>query len=289
MTDDEEDELTAASRSSSTTRCSGPRSRRCPTRPRSSTASSRRRPSSTPPTTSNGREDLPPGDQRRAPAGDAPRPARLRARRGRRRLRRRVQGDGRLPGGVRPLARDRHAALGDGDRRRRDRRGPDGHAARRRDAVRRLRLVRLGSPRHGRREAALPRRDADPDRAAPALGRRLLGRPVPLPEPGEPVRPRAGSQGRLPGDARGRQGPARERDRGRQPGALLRAQAPLPPDQGRGARTSATRRRSARPASTGRATTSSSSPGAQWSIPLPRRRSASRPTASPSRCSTCAR
>ena len=92
----------------------------------------------------------------------------------------------RLPGGVRAVARDRHAALGDGDRRRCDRRGADGHAPRRGDAVRRLRLLRLGSPRHRRREAALPRRDADPDRPAPAVRRRLLGRAVPLPEPGEP-------------------------------------------------------------------------------------------------------
>ena len=61
---------------------------------------------------------------------------------------------------------------------------------------------------------------------------------------------------RLPGDARGRQGPARDRDPGPEPLPLLRAQAPLPADQGRGARRSATRRRSARPASTARATTS---------------------------------
>ena len=188
-----------------------------------------------PPPQVNGREDLPPGDQRRAPAGDAPRPARVRARRGRRRLRRRVQGDGRLPGGVRPVARARHAPLRDGDRRRRDRRRADGHAAGGRDAVRRLRLVRLGSPRHGGCEAALPRRDADPDRAAPALRRRLLGRPVPLPEPGEPVRAHPRPQGRLPVDAGGRQGPARQRDRRREPRALLRAQAPVPADQGRGA------------------------------------------------------
>ena len=49
------------------------------------------------------------------------------------------------------------------------------------------------------------------------------------------VRTRPRPQGRLPGHARGRQGPARERDRRREPGALLRAQAPVPPDQGRGA------------------------------------------------------
>ena len=46
----------------------------CRIRPRSSTAFMRPPTSSRPPTTSNGREDLPPGDQRRAPAGDASRP-----------------------------------------------------------------------------------------------------------------------------------------------------------------------------------------------------------------------
>ena len=73
-----------------------------------------------------------------------------------------------LPGGVRPVARDRHAALGDRDPRRRDRRRDDGAAARRRDAVRRLRLVRVGPPRHRRGEAALARRHAGADRAAAA-------------------------------------------------------------------------------------------------------------------------
>ena len=85
----------------------GPRTRRSPIRRRSSRASTRPRKTSTRRTTSkgkHGREDLPPGDQRRAPAGDAARRARLRDRRGRRRLRRRLQGDARLPGGVRALA-----------------------------------------------------------------------------------------------------------------------------------------------------------------------------------------
>ena len=134
------------------------------------------------------------------------------------------------------MARDRRAALGDRDRRRRDRGGADGAAPGRGDAVRRLRLVRLGPPRHRGGEAALPRRDADPDRAAPPLRRRILGRAVPLAEPRELVRAHPGPQGRLPGDAGGCEGPARHRDRGPEPGALLRAQAPLPPDQGRGAR-----------------------------------------------------
>ena len=68
-------------------------------------------------TTSNGREDLPAGDLRRAPPGDAARQARVRDGRGRRRLRRRVQGHRGLPRGVRRHARPRHAALGDRDRR----------------------------------------------------------------------------------------------------------------------------------------------------------------------------
>ena len=93
----------------------------------------------------------------------------------------------------------------------------------------------LGPPRHGRREAALARRHAGADRAAAAVGRRLLGRAVPLAEPRVVVRAHPGPQVRLPGDAGGREGPDRRRDRGPEPGALLRAQAPVPADQGRGA------------------------------------------------------
>ena len=154
---------------------------------------------------SHGRDDLSAGDLRRAPDGDAARQARLRHRRGRRRLRRRLQGDARLPGGVRAVARDRRAAGRDGDRRRRHRRGDHGHAPRRRDAVLRLRLVRVGSPRHDRGEAALARRHADPDRAAPAFGRRLLRRAVPFAEPGVVVRAHPRTEVRLPGDAGGRE------------------------------------------------------------------------------------
>ena len=65
--------------------------------------------------------------------------------------------------------------------------------------------------------------------------RRLLGRPVPLAEPGELVRAHPRAQDRVPGDAARREGPARDRDRGPEPGPLLRAQAPVPADQGRGA------------------------------------------------------
>ena len=63
------------------------------------------------------------------------------------------------------MARDRHAALRDGDHGRRDRRRDHGPAPGRRDAVRRLRLVRVGPPRHGRGQAALARRHAGADRA----------------------------------------------------------------------------------------------------------------------------
>src|SRR5581483_11924613 len=139
-------------------------------------------------------------------------------------------------GGVRSLARDRRAALGDGDRRLVHRRRADGDAPRRRDAVRGLRLVRLGPADQGRGEAVLPGRDAGADRRAAPVRRRLLRRPVPFAEPGELVRAHPRPEMRLPGDARGREGVARERDRGSEPGALLRAQAPLPADQGRGAR-----------------------------------------------------
>ena len=134
------------------------------------------------------------------------------------------------------MARDRRAALGDGDRRRLHRRRADGHAAGRRDAVRRLRLLRLGPPGHRRGEAVLPGRHAGADRRPAPVGRRLLRRAVPLAEPGELVRAHPGPEVRLPGDARGREGAARERDRGPEPRPLLRAQAPLPAAQGRRAR-----------------------------------------------------
>ena len=185
------------------------------------------------------------------------------------------------------LARDRRAALGDGDRRRRDRRGDDGPAAGRRDAVRRLHLLRLGPPRHDRRQAALARRHAGADHAAAAVGRRLLGRAVPLAEPRVVVRPHPRAQVRVPGDARGREGADHLGDRGSEPGALLRAQAPVPARSRARCPTSATRRRSARRASTRRATTSRSSPGARWSTRP--RRPPPRSTTSRSRSSTCAR
>ena len=103
-------------------------------------------------------KNVPRGHLRRSARGDAPRRARARDRRGRRRLRRRVQGHQGLPGGVRRVARDRRAAGRDRDRRRLHGRGDDGPAPGRRDAVRRLHLVLLGPPRHDRGQAALAHR-----------------------------------------------------------------------------------------------------------------------------------
>ncbi len=62
------------------------------------------------------------------------------------------------------------------------------------------------------------------------------GRPVPLAEPGIELRAHPGAEGRLPGDARGCEGPPRNGDRGSEPRPLLRAQASVPPDPRRGAR-----------------------------------------------------
>src|SRR5581483_3587266 len=120
------------------------------------------------------------------------------------------------------------------DRRLLHRSRADGDAAGRRDAVRGLRLVRLGPADHGRGEAVLPSRDGRADRRAAPVRRRLLGRPLPFAEPGELVRPHPGPEVRLPGDPRRRERAARERDRGSESRALFRAQAPLPADQGRG-------------------------------------------------------
>ena len=132
------------------------------------------------------------------------------------------------------MARDRHSALRDGDHGRRHRGRTDGPAAGRGDAVRGLRLVRLGPSRHDRRQAALARRHARAVRAPVAVGRRLLGRAVPLAESRVVVRAHPRPEVRLSGDAGGREGADHLRDRGSEPGAVLRAQASVPADQGRG-------------------------------------------------------
>src|SRR4029077_17150251 len=86
-----------------------------------------------------------------------------------------------------------------GDRRLVHRPRPDGHAAGVRDAVLGLRLVRLRPPWRGRPQAALTGRDAGGERRPPPVGRRLLGRPVPLAEPGGLLRALPGPEARLPG------------------------------------------------------------------------------------------
>ena len=124
------------------------------------------------------------------------------------------------------------------------------------------------------------------DRAAAAVGRRLLRRAVPLAEPRVVVRAHPRAQVRLPGDAGGRKGADHQRDRGSEPGALLRAQAPVPAHQGRGAGRALhdADRQGAHPRR--RRRRHASSPGARWSTPPRRRRSRSTRR---SRSSTCAR
>ena len=104
----------------------------------------------------DGDHDLPAGDLRRHARGDARRRARVPDGRGHRHLRRRLQGDRRLHRRVRPQARDGHAAGRVGDRRLRDRRRRRGPAPDRRDAVLRLRLLRLRPARQRRRQDLLP-------------------------------------------------------------------------------------------------------------------------------------
>ena len=179
--------------------------------------------------------------------GDARRRARLRHGRGHRRLRRRVQGDRRLHRRVRPAARDGHAAGRVGDHRHAPSAPPSRACAR---------SARCSSPTSSR--AASTSSSTSPGKMFYRQGlrvnitvrlpmrRRLLRRSVPLPEPRGVVHALAGAEGRRAVDARGRQGPADRRGARPQPGRVPRAQAPLPPRQGRGARGHATRRRSRR-------------------------------------------
>ena len=120
------------------------------------------------------------------------------------------------------------------DHRRRRRRRGRGAAAGLRDAVRRLHRLRLRPARQRRREAPLPPGDRGPDGGPAALRRRVLGRPVPLPEPRGVVPPGAGAEGGRAGDRGRRQGPAGQRDPRPEPGLLPRAQGALPQRQGRG-------------------------------------------------------
>ena len=102
------------------------------------------------------------------------------------------------------------------------------------------------------------------DHAAPALGRRVLGRAVPLAEPRVVVRAHPRPEVRLPVDAGGREGPARRRRSRIRTRCSSSSTSTSTGGSRARCRTSATRRRSARRASTGRARTSPSSPGARW-------------------------
>ena len=171
--------------------------------------------------------------------------------------------DGRLDGRhagaarrVRPGARAQHADLRDGDRRRRHRRRDAGHAPGRRDHVRGLPDALARADRQPGGQAPLHvGRPAEGAADDPHAGRRRLvaGRAARAAARGV-ARARAGAQGRLPVDARGRARPALVVDLRRQPGDLLRAPAALP-GEGRGARRSSSRSRSARRASCARAPT----------------------------------
>ena len=177
--------------------------------------------------------DLPAGDLRRHARGDARRRARLPHGRGHRDLRRRLQGDRRLHRRVRRQARDGHAAGRVGDHRLRDRRRRGGPAPDRRDAVLRLRLLRLRPARQRRRQDVLPDGPVGEHHRPAPERRRLLRRPVPLAEPRGVVHARAGPEDRRAEHRRGREGPADQRRARPQPGALHGAQAPLPPREGR--------------------------------------------------------
>ena len=118
--------------------------------------------------------------------------------------------------------RGRHRRLG-------DRHGGVRPAAGRRDPVRRLHLPGLRPDRLGGGAPALPlgrrlhRADHDPH----AVRRRHLRRPDAQPEPGGAVHPRLRAQDGDPVQPVRRQGPADRVDRGRRPGDLPRAEAPL--------------------------------------------------------------
>ena len=194
----------------------------------------------------HGHDDVPAGDQRRHARGDARRRARVRDGRGHRRLRRRLQGDRRLHRRVRADARDGHAAGRVGDHRHRDRRRRRGHAPDRRDAVLGLHLVRLRPARQRRRQDVLPPGPVGEHHRPPAVRRRLLRRPVPLPEPRGVVHAQPRPEGGRAVDGRGRQGPADLRRARPQPGRVHGAQAPVPAREGRGRPAARTRRRSPR-------------------------------------------
>src|SRR5215471_7963633 len=178
-------------------------------------------------------DDLRRSDPRGTPGRDAARRARLSPGRRHRRLRRRLQGHGGAARAIwrRPSAR--LADLRDRDRRRGGRRGDDGDAAGRRDAVRRLHLLRLRHDHQLRSQVALPHGRRRAARHPWPLWRRRPWRSVPLPKPRGVLRPHAGAEDRPARDRVRREGASEGSDPRRGPGHLPRAQVPLPADQGR--------------------------------------------------------
>ena len=179
---------------------------------------------------------LPGSDSRRTLGGDGARPQRVLHRRGHRRIRRRVQGDGGLPGALRRAARGGYADLGSGDCGRVDRRGADGTAAGGGDAVRGFHLLRLRPDRQFRRQVPVPLECGGAHRDPLAFRRRHSRRTVPFAESRDVVRAHAGPEGGLSGDGVRRQGADQIGHPRQRPGAVLRAQGSVPQDQGRPAR-----------------------------------------------------
>src|ERR1022692_1401667 len=120
--------------------------------------------------------------------GDGARPRRVLYRRGYRRVRRRLQGDRGTHGTLRRPPRGGYADLRSGHRGCVHRRGPDGIAAGRRDAVRRFHLLRLRPDRQFRRQVPLPLERRRAHRDPRALRRRHPRRPLPFAESRDVVR-----------------------------------------------------------------------------------------------------
>ncbi len=151
------------------------------------------------------------------------------ARRGHRRLRRRVQGHRGLHRALRPSARDGHADRGGDDRRDGGGVGDGGAAAGRRVPIRRLHVVGVRRDHDRAGALPLPHRRPAAGGAARAERRRRPRLQLPLHQPRAVVRLPAGAQGGVPGVPRGREGPAEVGDPRRQPRDLPRAQMALPP------------------------------------------------------------
>ena len=134
-----------------------------------------------------------------------------------------------------------------------DRRGDGRAAAGRRDAVRRLRVVRVRPADHLRRQDALPHRLGGAAGRALPQRRRRRRRAVPLRERRGLVPPPRRPEDRVPGDRDRRLRAAAVGHPRPQPGRVLRAQVPLPARQGSEVATGRRRRRAgaarARPAS----------------------------------------